>query len=177
MLDEEVVITPFLEVRIVGDGMSIAGIFVDLMKVDCVFFEEIARGEVGTTTEPPTAGTFSFASLKVAVVGVHGWSHGVVGMENEADASCVKVEIFFSKLLAAPHAFCCLGAECPVDNTYVYAGLLKDLTAAEDSAPAATAFCTLPGVLSASDAVDLLKGVADCVLGLVNHVGHYLSHL
>ena len=61
------------------------------MEVDCVFFVEVGRGEVGASAEPPCE-KFSRGRgyFKVTVVGVGGGCLWVSGVDNEAESDCLE---------------------------------------------------------------------------------------
>ena len=73
--------------------MCVAGGFEGGVEVDCVFFVEVGRGEVGASAEPPceelSGGRGYF---KVAVVGVNSRCVWVSGVDDEADSGCVEGE-------------------------------------------------------------------------------------
>ena len=73
--------------------MCVAGGFEGGVEVDCVFFVEVGRGEVGASAEPPceelSGGRGYF---KVAVIGVNSRCMWVSGVDDEADSGCVEGE-------------------------------------------------------------------------------------
>ena len=83
----EVFVTPFLEARVVQLVVLVAGRFDGVVKMDCVFVEEVARREVGSAAVPPCVCVACLVGcLEVAVVEMHGRCHGVGGVEDQAQA-------------------------------------------------------------------------------------------
>ena len=71
--------------------MRVAGRFEGGVEVDCVFFVEVGRGEVGASAEPPCKKlSRGGGNFKVAVVGVGGGCMWVSRVDNEAESDCVE---------------------------------------------------------------------------------------
>ena len=86
MFDEKIIVTPSLERPVVSNLMTVAGVFVRLMKMHRILLEKVGRREVCTTAKPPTAFSGSLAPFKIAIVGVDGWCHRVVRVKHEAQS-------------------------------------------------------------------------------------------
>lgn len=89
VLDVEVVVAPFFEARVVGAVVLVAGVFDGAVEVDGVFVEEVAGRQVGAAAEPPRIALVIVSRIdgfEVAVVKVDGGCHGVVRVEDHAQA-------------------------------------------------------------------------------------------
>ena len=103
--------------------MRVAGGFESGVEVDCVFFVEVGRGEIGASAEPPCK-KFSRGggNFKVAVVGVGGGCVWVSGVNDEAETGCVEGEatilVFGERngCVVCAHLFHCCGGKSAVDE-------------------------------------------------------------
>ena len=81
VLQEEILVTPGLEHRVVGRIDAVAGVFKGLVEVLGVFKEGVVGGEVGAAAEPPHR-----TCLEVAVVEVNGGDIGAAGVQHHRGA-------------------------------------------------------------------------------------------
>ena len=106
--------------------MTIAGIFVDLVKMDCILLKEIRRCQIGSAAKPPTSLNFSCATLKIPIIGVNCRGHWIVWMENQTDTRGKKIQVLSFKLMATAHFFSSFWTQRSVNNANIDAGFFED---------------------------------------------------
>ena len=84
MRNIKVVITPFLELRVVRWIIRIARFLQTLVKVDSIFFGEVVRGEICSTSKPPQSVPLPIVHFEIMIVKVNGWYHQIDWMSHAA---------------------------------------------------------------------------------------------
>ena len=138
MLDEKVVIAAGFEGGIKGRVVVVADHLEDPVEVGDVFVEEVAGGEVDAASEPPGTGLAAVAELEIAEVGVDGGGHGVVGVEDEADAGGPEGAVADGDVPFA-HGRGGGGGQGAEDGAHVHACFFEDPAVLEDAAATASA--------------------------------------
>ncbi len=165
VLDAEILIAPFLEARVVGAVVLVAGGLDGAVEVDGVLVEEVGRGEVGAAAEPPgVGGAVGVGGFEVAVVEVHGRGHGVVRVQDHAEAGGEELEaldVRVQRLVVDAHLLDRGAGQAAVHDGGVDAGFFEDVAVLEHAADAAAAVGARPGVGAEFVPVELLEGGDD----------------
>ena len=82
MWNMKVGIAPLLEVVVISNIVSVAGVFVHLMEMNCILFKQVGWCEICTSTKPPASLRFTISTLKIAIICVNGRSHWIVWMKH-----------------------------------------------------------------------------------------------
>ena len=95
------------------------------MKVDSVFLKEVGGSQICPATEPPTSLNRALTSLKVAVVGVDRWRHGVVRVEDQTQSCGKELQIVTLEVVTAAHFSSGFRTQRALDDAHVDACFLK----------------------------------------------------
>ena len=132
VFQEEVVITPFLVLRIDLFTKGKAGIASALVPADRVFFEGVIGGQVKSAAEPPDRWLILFFGKEEANIGVRGGYIGVSRMNHQGDSQGLKSSS--GKISAMGGRRCREGFS--YDMGKVDAPLLNDRTTSQNARPA-----------------------------------------
>ncbi len=89
----EVFIAPLFEAGVVASIVLIACLFDRAVEVDGILVKQIRRGKICAPAKPPgVAIAFCVHRFKIAVVEVHGWCIGVLGVQDTTEACCEEFE-------------------------------------------------------------------------------------
>ena len=132
--------------------MSIASVLDGAMEMDRVFVEEIGRCQVCAAAKPPCLWLpFIVHRLEVAVVEVNGGRHGIVGVENHADAGREEFEIldvWINGFVVDTHLLDGLAGKGAVDDGSIDSGFLEDVAVLQHARDAAPAIGSRPDVFA-----------------------------
>ena len=132
VFQEEVVITPFLVLRIDLFTKGTTGIASALVPADRVFFEGVIGGQVKSAAEPPNRWLILFFGKEEANIGVRGGYIGVSRMNHQGDSQGLKSAS--CKISAMGGRRCRQGFSYDVGK--VDAPLLNDRATGQNSRPA-----------------------------------------
>mmetsp|Transcript_39394 Transcript_39394/g.63104 ORF Transcript_39394/g.63104 Transcript_39394/m.63104 type:complete len:229 (-) Transcript_39394:534-1220(-) len=112
VLDLEIPICPAFETRVELRIMLVADIFVRLMEVLDVLFNQIGRRDISSTAKPPQSILTGVFEIEETVVEVHGGCKRIAWMHDRADGSNEERKVV---------SFVCKGLSS-FDNLWVFSG-------------------------------------------------------